>query len=158
MSEMRRAARALVESRVESFESAYDLATSRERLSRALEQAGLRTGPTFRAEWREAQGRAILDAGFVPSQRTLWLLRGLSLAMVGFIALTVWILMRPGEGPERFLLPLFAVLTVLALPFVTLGLSSARAAQEARLTKAIRVALQDAPDAFAPRQKWVDED
>jgi hypothetical protein len=158
MSEMRRAARALVERRVESFESAYDETTSRERLARALGHAGLRTGPTFRTDWREAQGKAVLDASFLPSPRTLWLLRALSLAMVAFIALTVWILMRPGEGAERFLLPLFAVLTVLALPFLTLGLSSARAAREARLAKAIRVALQDAPDAFEPRQKRPDED
>jgi hypothetical protein len=158
MSEMRRAARALVERRVESFESAYDEATSRARLEHELERAGVRAGGTFRTEWRRSGAKAVLEATFLPSPRMLWLLRGLSLAMVALIALTVWVLMRPGEGPERFLLPLFAVLTVLALPFVTLGMSSARAAREARLSKAIRVALQDAANAFPQRQKWADED
>ena len=158
MSEMRRAARALVERRVESFESRHDEATSRERLARALERAHLQGGPTFEATWRRSEGRTILDAAFLPSARTLWLLRALSLAMAACIALATWVVMRPGEGPERFLLPLFAVLTVLALPIVTLGLSSARAAREARLSKAIRVALQDADEGFPARQKWADED
>jgi hypothetical protein len=158
MSEMRRAARALVERRVESFESRHDAATSRERLSRALERPGLQPDATFVIDWREEQGKTVLDATFLPSRRTLALLRGLSVAMLALVALTAWILTRPGEGSERVLVPLFAVISVLAIPFLTLGLSSARAAREARIRRAIRAALLDEDEAFPPPQKWADED
>ena len=158
MSEMRRAARALVERRVESFESRHDAAASRERLSRALGRPGLQPDATFAVDWREEDRKTILDATFLPSRRTLAVLRGLSVAMLALVALTAWILARPGEGPERFLVPLFAVLSVLAIPFLTLGLASARAAREARIRRAIRAALLDEDEAFPPPQKWADED
>jgi hypothetical protein len=143
MSEMRRAARELVEPHTESFESRHDAATSRDRLATALQRAKLETGPTLKLAWREEDGKTILDASFLPSRRTLHVLRGLSLAMLGLLLATAWILMQPGEGAQRFLVPMFAVLSILALPLLTLGLSSSRAAREARIRRAIRIALQD---------------
>src|SRR4051794_40117594 len=98
MSEMRKAARALVERRMESFESRHDLASSRKRLSDALQRAQLAPDERFRVEWREANGKAVLDAHFLPSRGTTPLLNGLSVSMVALLSLTAWILARPGEG------------------------------------------------------------
>lgn len=158
MSEMRRAARALVARRTESFESVHGLAASRERLDRALERAGITPGSTFAAAWREADGKAILDATFNPARHVQWVLRSLSIAMFALLGLTAWLLVRPAGGAERFLVPLFAVLSILGLPFVTLAMSSSRDARESRIRRAIRIALKDEEEAFPPRQKWSDED
>jgi hypothetical protein len=158
MSEMRKAARELVQRRSESFESRHHSRSSRERLAHAHPRAGLSPDATFHVDWREVDGRTILDASFLPARGTIALLRALSIAMVALLALTVWILRQPGEGAQRFLVPLFAVLSILAIPFVTLGMSSARAAREARIRRAIRAALLDADEAFPPPQKWADED
>ena len=158
MSEMRKAARALVERRTETFESLHDVPTSQARLAQALEHARITPDARFEATWRESDGQARLDVAFAPAASTLWMLRGLSLGMLAFVALTFWILAHPGEGAHRFLVPLFAVLSVLGLPFLTLGLSSARQAREATIRRAIRVALRDEEEAFPARQKWADED
>ena len=58
----------------------------------------------------------------------------------------------------QFMLPLFTVLAILALPFVALGLSSQRAAAEARITRAIRIALMDEAERMPPQQRWEDEE
>lgn len=158
MSEMRKAARGLIEHRTETFDSRHDLPASRERLSIALARAHVAPDDSFRIEWRETEGKAVLVAQFLPSRGTKALLNALSIAMVVLLSLTAWILARPGEGAHRFLVPMLAVLSILALPFVTLALSSARAAREARIHRAIRWALRDEDEAFPARQKWVDED
>ena len=158
MSEMRRAARSLVERRRERFESRHDVATSRERLRAALERARIAPDGTFELAWSEADGKAVLDVTFVPTRRNRRLLQMLSIVMMTLVALSVWVVMRPGEGAQRFLLPLFTVLAILALPFVTLALASSRAAHEARIRRAIRIALLDEEERFPPQQKWADED
>lgn len=158
MSEMRRAARSLVERRSERFESRHDLATSRQRLDAALHRARIERDATFELAWSEADGKAVLDAHFLPTRRTRRFLQMLSIGMVALVALSAWVVMRPGEGAQRFLLPLFTVLAILALPFVTLGLASSRAAQEARIRRAIAVALLDQEERFPPPQRWADED
>lgn len=158
MSEMRRAARALVERRTERFESRHDLETSQRRLAEALARARLATDATFVVAWEHAAGMPVLEASFLPSRRTLALLQATSVAMIALLALSAWVLARTQEGAWRFLLPLFTVLAILALPFVTLGLASSREARESRIRRAIRVALQDADETFPPQQRWADED
>lgn len=158
MSEMRRAARALVARRTETFESRHDASTSRARLQRALERARIASDPNLQLAWREESGKTLLDAIFLPSPRTHWILSGLSIALVALLACTAWVLAQPGEGAARFLVPLFAVLTLLALPFVTLAMASAREARESRIVRAIRTALKDEDEAFPPPQKWADEE
>jgi hypothetical protein len=156
MSETRRNARALVAHRTERFASRHGRAESEQRLAQAL--ARVHDAAEFERRWRDEDGATVLEAGFAPSRRTLRLLRWLSVAMLGLVAASAWVLARPGEGAERFLLPMFTALAILSLPFVILGLGSARAAREARTCKAIRVALRDEDEAFPPRQKWADED
>ena len=158
MSEMRRAARSLVERRSERFESRHDLATSRQRLDASLRRAGIERDATFELAWSEADGKAMLDVHFLPTRRIRRFLQMLSVGMVALVALSVWVLRRADEGAQRFLLPLFTVLAILALPFVTLGLASSRAAQEARIRRAIRIALLDEEERFPPQQTWADED
>ena len=62
------------------------------------------------------------------------------------------------EGTLRFLLPLFTVFAALAVPFVALGLGAQREAEEARIRKAIHVALLDEAQRMPPRQAWKDEE
>ena len=157
MSELKRAARALVETRTERFESRHGLAESRSRLEKALERID-KSGPTvFTPAWSEQDGRAILEVRLEPPQRTRRLLNVLSLAMSVAVGVSAWAIATQ-EGPLQFMLPLFTVLATLALPFVALGLSSQREAAEARLRRAIRVALLDEPERLPPRQRYEDEE
>jgi len=156
MSETRRSARELVAHRTERFESRHGREESEQRLARALER--VRDAGDFGRTWLDVDGTTVLQADFPPSSRVLRVLQLLSVGMLGLVAASVWVLRQPGEGAERFLLPFFTVLCVLGLPFMALGLGSARAAREARICRAIRVALQDADPAFPPAKKWDDEE
>ena len=157
MSELKRAARALVETRVERFESRHALADSRSRLEGALARIDAAGSSVFTQAWSEHEGRAILEARFAPPPRTQRLLQVLSLGMALAVAVSTWAVATL-EGPMQFMLPLFTALAILALPFVALGLSSQREAVESRLRRAIKVALQDEPERMPAPQRWEDED
>jgi hypothetical protein len=157
MSEMKRAARALVETRSERFESLHDLAQSKARLDAALSRMGVERSSVFTSRWIEEGGRAVLEARYAPPARTLRLLQGLSLGMALAVAASAWAI-TAWEGPMQFALPLFTALAILALPFVALGLGSQREAHEARLRRAIRTALRDEPERMPPPQQWEDEE
>lgn len=158
MSEMKRAGRALVESRTERFESVHPLEASRSRLAAAMARAKVVPGRSFVPSWREEGGRAVLEATFLPPRGIHGLLRGISILLVVLIAASAYVLMRYPAGAVRFLLPALTLLSILALPLVTLALNSQREAHESRIRRAIRVALLDADDAYPPRQRWADED
>jgi hypothetical protein len=87
----------------------------------------------------------------------LRLLKALSAGMALAVAASAWAIATQ-EGALQFLLPLSTVLAILALPFVALGLASQREAEEARIRKAIRVALLDEDESLPPRQRWDDEE
>ena len=157
MSELKRAARSLVQTRTERFESLHGLAQSRERLDEALKRIGPAGPTTFTTSWGEENGRATLEARFAPTPRTQRLLQLLSLGMSLAVAASVWAIATQ-EGPLQFAVPLFTVLATLALPFVALGFASQREAAEARIRRAIRVALLDEPERLPPQQRWEDED
>ncbi len=157
MSEMKRAARALVEVRSERFESRHALEESKARLAEALERARATGRSVFTPAWSAEGDRAVLEARFAPPASTVRLLKALSAGMALAVAASAWAIATQ-EGSVQFLLPLTTVLAVLALPFVALGLGSQREAEEARIRKAIRVALLDEEDRLAPRQRWDDEE
>jgi len=157
MSEMKRAARALVEVRSESFESRHALEESKARLADALGRARAEGRSVFTTAWSADGGRAVLVARFAPPATTLRLLQALSGGMAIAVAASAWAIATQ-EGALQFLLPLSTALAILALPFVALGLGSQREAEEARIRKAIRVALLDEEERLPARQRWADDE
>jgi hypothetical protein len=157
MSEMKRAAQALLERRTERFESVHPLAESQRRLEAALERARVPRDDRFVPRWSENAGRAVLDAEFLPPLRVQAWLRFFSLGMLALILASGYAIARL-QGSVRFLLPLVTLLAILAFPLFTLALNSQREARESRIRRAIRVALLDADEKFPPPQRWADED
>lgn len=157
MSEMRRIARALVQGRSERFESLHGAEESKARLAGALERAQLTGRTVFTPSWEQQGDVAVLVARFDPPGGTLRLLKVFSVGMALLVAASAWAV-ASHEGSLRFLLPLSTAFAILAMPFVALGLGSQREAEEARILKAIRVALRDEEQRMAPQQRWEDED
>jgi hypothetical protein len=146
-----------VEERSERFESRHGLEESRARLAAALQRAGVGGSTVFTPTWEARGDRPVLEARLAPPARTQRILKVLSLGMALAVAASAWAIATQ-EGTLRFLLPLFTVLATLAMPFVALGLGSQREAEEARIRKAIRVALLDEEERLPPPQRWADED
>lgn len=157
MSELRRTARALVEQRVERFESRHSLAESQTRLAGALDRARPFGSTVFTPSWDTEGGRVVLAAAFAPPPRVLRVLQGLSIGIALALAASAWAIATQ-DGATRFLLPLTTAFAILALPFVALGLGSQRAADETRIVRAIRAALLDEEERLPPPQRWNDED
>jgi hypothetical protein len=157
VSEIRRVARALIERRSERVESRHPLAESQARLGAALEHARLQGATVFTPTWHTGDGRAVLEAAYAPTARVQRLLPVLSMGMAFALAASVWAIATQ-EGTIAFMIPLLTVFATLALPFVALGLGSQRAAEEARIAKAIRVALLDEEERLPAPQRWKDED
>lgn len=158
-SEARRAAKGLVERRVERFESRHSLAESQARLQTMLGRARATGKVRFTPRWIEEGPRAALEAEFAPPPGMQRFLQVLSIAMTLLLAASVWAIAssEPGEA-KRYLVPIVTAFAVLALPLFAVGLGSQREAEEARIRKAIRVALMDEDEGFPPRQRWADED
>lgn len=157
MSELRRAARSLVEPRIERVESSHGREDSERRFAAALERARITPPWPFSAAWSEADGRVALTLSFAPSPRVKLFLNLSSLVFVLLLAASAYLVMATSEGPLRFLVPLFTGLSVLGLPLVTLGMASTRDAVQARVLRAARAALKDEDEAFPPQQRWADE-
>jgi hypothetical protein len=145
MSEMRRAARALLERHSEAFESRHSLGDSKARLEAALDALALTGATRLDTSWREENGRAFLDADFQPPARTRLLLNFASLAMTLLVLASAWMVTYGDEhAAATFLVPLFTAFAIFALPFVAVALGSRRAAEESRIRRAIRKALVEA--------------
>ncbi len=152
-SEMRRLAKALVETRQESYASRHALEESKARLDAALASLDPKE-VRFERSWRGDAGSVALDVRFSPTPRTRRFLRASSIVLLLLIASAAWAFIAPGEERSaRFLAPLFAVLGILAFPFVAVALGSQREAEEARIRRAIRRALtdEDEPRGDRPR-------
>lgn len=158
MSEMRRAAKALVERRTERFESRHTLADSKARLDRQIAKAKLSGASRFVPGWSDEGGKVILTAEFLPRARTQAVLTMSSLVLTLLVLASVWLPFTTDEGALRYLVPMFTGMSILAFPFVALALSSNRAAEESRILKAIRVALLDEDEKYPKRQHWDDEE
>jgi len=158
-SETQRAARALVERRTERFESRHGLEASRRRLDDTLSRARPRGRVVFTPEWKSEDGKVFLDATFAPPPRVGLFLKSTSIAMTLLVAATVWALVAQDAGAATaWLFGLFTAFTILALPFVYVAMGSARAAEETRITRAIRAALMDEEEKLPPAKKWEDEE
>jgi hypothetical protein len=159
MSEMRRAARSLVEHRTERFESRHPLDESQSRLDAGIQRLGLKGSTRFDPAWTTADGKAVLDAHFRPARHIQSMLTVSSLVMSALIVSSIWLVISAEEGMAlKFLVPLFTVLATLAFPFVALALNSNRESEESRIRKAIRVALLDEIEKLPPAKKWDDEE
>ena len=157
-SEAQRAARALMERRVDRFESRHRLAESRSRLEGTLARARLEGQVVFTPEWREADGKVVLDAGFSPPARVGIIVKALSVALTLLVAATAWILLSPASGASAsWLLALVTGLAVLTLPWVFVAMGSGRLAEEDRIARAIRAALQDEDERLPPMKKWEED-
>ena len=157
-SEAKRAAQALVDRRVDRFESRHPLEESKSRLAAALQRARPEGRVVLTPRWSEAEGKAILDAGFDPPPRTQRFLRLTSIAITLLILATAWALLSTGDvPPATWLLALFTALAVLGLPFVFIAMGSSRLAEEARILRAIRAALLDEEERLPPAKKWDDD-
>jgi hypothetical protein len=158
MSEMKRAARALVERRVERFESRHSMPESKARVDAAIARLQLSGASQFRAAWSEEQGKAILQAEFLPRARTQSVLTASSIVLSLLLVESAWLIYSTEGGAARFLVPLFTGLSILAFPLVALALSSNREAEESRIRRAIRAALLDEGQELPAPPKWEDED
>lgn len=158
MSEMKRAAKALVERRTERFESRHPLAESKARLDAAIAKLKLTGASQFNSVWIDEGGKAILQAEFLPRARTQSVLTASSIFLSLLVLESAWLLYSREGGTARYLVPLFTGLSILAFPFVALALSSNREAEESRIRRAIRIALLDEAERLPPRKKWADED
>src|SRR5687767_12806485 len=153
---MRRAARRLVETRTESFESRHTVEESRRRLDRALDRLS-RSDRAFKSAWSGGDGdAAMLTVTFEPSRHTVRFLKMLSIALAFLVtaAIAAWFV---ANDALAWMATITAVLAFLGFPLVILGMSSQQDARESRVRRAIRNALQDADEKFPPAQRWADE-
>ena len=157
-SETRRAAQALIETRVERFESRHPLEVSQARLAETLARARPEGRVDFSTRWTNDGGKAVLEATFAPPRRVGRFLQATSIAMTLLVAATVWAMVSDDASPGMaWLLGLSTAFTVFALPFVYVAMGSTRAAEESRLLRAIRAALQDEEEKLPPIKKWDDD-
>ncbi len=158
-SETRRAAKALVARRVETFATQHPLDASRARLEREFAALGKPRAVDFAGTWKTVDGHDVYEAGFAPPRSTQRILSAGSIALAALIAASAWLLYTGDAGaPMKFLLPLFTVLSVFALPLVVAMLASLREAEESRIRRAINRALTDSDLRYPPQQQWKDED
>ena len=155
MSEMRRAARALVESRTLTFESRHPLEESQRRFAAVLERVTV--SPPPRASWQSTGAVATLVADLPPSPRTKAFLSALSLGMAMLVAASAWALLRE-SGSLALLLPMTTGLAILGFPMLVLALASQREAREATFARAVRAALRDEDAVYPPPKRWADEE
>jgi hypothetical protein len=143
-SEISRAAKALLERRVERFDSRYGLEDSRSRYQAAIDALRLQGDTRLTPHWSPVGERAVLEAEFLPPARIRPILNISSVVLTLLIAASAWAVLGTEDGAAlRFLLPMVTVLAVLGFPFVALALSSHRLAEESRIRRALRKALVD---------------
>jgi hypothetical protein len=143
-SELRRAAKALVETRTESFEvhdRERDAVAAR--LDAALRSVTLKHSSVSSTAWRESDGAAWLDVVFAPRRHVQMLLSAVSLSLMAMIAASIWLVATRGEDDTAvFVIPLLTAFAVVFSPFLAVMLGATREGDEATLRRAIRKALQ----------------
>jgi hypothetical protein len=152
-SETSRIAKALVQSRSESFASRHSRAESESRLAAAL--ASIRPRRlVFEGRWREEPAGLVLDAEYRPAPGIKRFLQVTSLVLVALIASSAWSIARSSDGAAlAFLVPLTTVLAILGFPFVMVAMGSQREAEESRIARALKRALTDADESGGDRSR-----
>lgn len=170
MSEARRYAKALSGVRERSFESRFSAEDSAARLKAALageklELEGDRVvirahRARYEGRWVAGDQGARLEGRFVPLPSTRMQLTGLSILLTIMVLASVRALMVEVEGAAvRYLLPAVTTISVLFfMPLFIMALGAAREGDEARIERAMRVALEDLDAKMPPPQKWKDEE
>lgn len=149
-SEMRRLARALVEQRSETFSSRHGMDESMARLEAAL-GATAPKAVIAQMRWKDEDGRAMLEARFLPARGTQRFLAASSSGLVLLLVASAWALISPDHDRSlAFLVLLVTVLVILGFPILVVALGSRREAEEARIRRAIRHALLDEPELPPP--------
>lgn len=142
-SEIRRAAKALVGDRVETFASTDAVEAAQPRVARALAELGAPRALRYAGKWTTLEDRPAYEARFMPHPHTPRVLNLLSLTLVLLVAASAWAIVAHA-GALAFLVPMIAVFAVLAMPLVVTALAARREAEESRIVRAIRSALDDA--------------
>ncbi len=143
-SEMRRAAKALVATQVETFEARPPVEASKQRLERALAAFGEPRTMRLSGIWKLDEGREVYEATFEPAARTRRFLHAVAAVLVLLIGASAVVLLSPASTPAlEFLLPALTALAIVAMPFVVAAAAWRREAEESRLRRLIRATLQD---------------
>jgi hypothetical protein len=157
-SEMRRAAKSLVEATEAEFPTAYGIPDSAARLRKCGLDAEITgdavriwergresrlTAARFEGRWHAHPEGALLTGEFLPSAGFPRFSREASIALTLLIAASIWVLFAGEPGTvARVLLPIVTLLTVLAFPLAIVALGSFKLAAESRIARAMQRALQ----------------
>ena len=140
-SEVRRIAMALVQTTTESFATHHPQAESERRLAAAIEARRPRLS-IVEVAWADGAEGPRVEVRSRPAPHVRHFLVASSVALTMLLASSAWVILSSAEpAPMKFLVPLVAVLGILAFPLVVVGLGSQREAEESRLRRAIRHAL-----------------
>jgi hypothetical protein len=151
-SEMRRAAKALVEPHPHTIKSDYPPGEASKRLDQladaiaevSADNVVIRTpkGDHFVGTWRPSDGRYVLEGVFLPPPGTQRMLKGFAIALTLLLVATAWTFLTAQETSLKVSTSLFTLLAILAFPYVIVGLSSQRSGREAAIARALQRALE----------------
>ena len=152
-SEMRRAAKALVEAHPQVIKSDFPPPEGSARLNR-LELEGatiqastsavvIRTakGDHFVGQWKLVDALHTLEGEFLPPARTQRVLRAFAIGLTLLLAATAWTFLAGLQTSLKVSASLFTLFAILAFPYVILGMSSQRSGREATLARTLQRAL-----------------
>ena len=154
-SEMRRAAKALVEPHPQAIKSDYEPREAAARVREAIDSGKLGAGITgestedgvvirsvkgdhFTGRWRPG----FLEGEFIPPQGTQRLLKAFAISLTLLFAATAWTFLTGLETSLKVSVGLFTLFAVLAFPYVIVGLSSQREGREAAIARALKRLLE----------------
>jgi len=152
-SEMRRAAKALVEAHPLVVKSDFPPGEASARLNQlALPGATIEASPSgvvihttmgdhFVGTWKAAEGLHTLEGESLPQARTQRVLKAFGVALTLLIAATAWTFLAGLETSLKVSAGLFTLFAIFAFPYVIVGLASQRSGREAAIARSLQRAL-----------------
>jgi len=156
-SEMRRAAKALVEPHPHTIKSDYPPGEASERIKGLIASGKLgaatadasgdailiRTskGDHFAGKWTVSAEGQVLEGEFLPPAGIQRVLKGFAAGLTLLLVATAWTFVAGLETSLKVSASLFTLFAILAFPYVILGLSSQRSGREAAIARAVQRAL-----------------